>query len=235
MKARLGIVTIGQAPRLDVVPEMAELIGSGVEIVERGALDGLGAEGVAALAPGARDEVLVTRLADGAAVFVGKRQVTPRVQAQIRALEAEGVTLTVLLCTGAFEGLAPRRPLLEPDKVLLGVLRGVRVRGRLGVLTPSTRHVPQTEARWRSYGFDPVVVAVSPYGRGGGAGGDAAEGAGALEAAAAAFRGGDAGLVLLDCMGFQRPARQRLRAALDVPVLVANLLVARVAAELLGA
>src|SRR5256886_10674944 len=42
--------------------------------------------------------------------------------------------------------------------VLLGVLRGLSHPGRLGVLTPSERHVPQTTARWRADGFDAAVV-----------------------------------------------------------------------------
>ena len=48
MRRRLGIVTIGQTPRTDVIPEMAEVLGPGVEIVERGALDGLDIPAVAA-------------------------------------------------------------------------------------------------------------------------------------------------------------------------------------------
>jgi hypothetical protein len=35
--------------------------------------------------------------------------------------------------------------------------------GRLGVLTPSERHVPQTIARWRASGFDAHVAPLSPY------------------------------------------------------------------------
>jgi len=37
----VGLITIGQSPRPDVVPDMAEIIGPGVEIREAGALDGL--------------------------------------------------------------------------------------------------------------------------------------------------------------------------------------------------
>jgi protein AroM len=69
-RARLGLVTIGQTPRTDVVPEMAEVLGPGIEIVERGALDGLDIQAITALAPGPGDEVLVTRLRGGAPVFV---------------------------------------------------------------------------------------------------------------------------------------------------------------------
>jgi protein AroM len=224
MKPRLGLVTIGQAPRADIVPEMADLLGPGVEIVERGALDGLGRPEIAALAPGPGDDVLVTRLADGASVFLAKRHVTPRVQQKLDELDALGVAMTILLCTGKFEGLRASRPLLEPDKVLLGVIRGVRFAGRLGVLTPSERQVAQTERRWRDYGFDPIVVATSPY-----------VGPASPAALAERFRAGGVGLLLLDCIGFRRPVRDALQAALGVPVIVANLLVARVAAEMLGA
>ena len=228
MTPKIGMVTVGQAPRVDVVPEMATLLGS-AEIIERGALDGLGREEIAPLAPTGDDEVLVTRLANGGSVFVGKRHVTPLVQKRIGEVEAEGVALTVLLCTGAFHGLSARRPLVEPDKILLGTLRAISFTGRLGVLTPSSRHVAQTEARWRSHGFDPVVVPLSPYESGHPA--DGAE----LGAIAQALRAGDAGLVVFDCIGFTRQLGTALRQALAIPMLVANRLVARVVAELIAA
>jgi protein AroM len=223
VKARLALITIGQAPRIDVVPEMAEILGPGVELVERGALDDLGPAQIAALAPGPGDDVLVTRLADGSSVFVAKRHITPLAQQRIREVEALGVGMTVLMCTGRFEGLQATRPLAEPDKILLGVLRGVRFPGRLGVLTPSPRHVEQAERHWREYGFDPVVVPLSPY-----------EAGGELATVADQFRAGGTGFLLLDCIGFRQSLRRDLQAAVGVPVVVANLLVARVVAEMLG-
>src|SRR5437868_6533603 len=192
-KARIGMVTIGQAPRSDVVPDMAALL-PGVEIVEAGALDGLDRTAIASLAPEGDDEILVTRLADGSAVFVGKSRVLSRVKARIAALEDQGVALTVLLCTGAFPRMAARRPLLGPHQILLGVLRGLSHPGRLGVLTPSERHVPQTTARWRADGFDAVVVPLSPYEE---------HDPASLALAPAALRTADAGLVLLDSIGYR--------------------------------
>ena len=38
----VGLVTIGQAPRDDVVPDMVEILGRDVHLVQAGALDGLG-------------------------------------------------------------------------------------------------------------------------------------------------------------------------------------------------
>ena len=39
-KLILGTVTIGQAPRTDLIPEIKQFLGDGVEILEAGALDG---------------------------------------------------------------------------------------------------------------------------------------------------------------------------------------------------
>jgi len=159
----VGLVTIGQSPRVDVVPDMEAILGPAVTVRERGALDGLDRTAIAELAPGPGDDILVTRLADGSPVFVAKRHVVARVQAAIGELERGGVTMTALLCTGAFPALDASRLLVLPHQVLLGVLRALRWPGRLGIVTPSVQHVPQTEARWRADGFDPVVVPLSPY------------------------------------------------------------------------
>ncbi len=184
---RIGLITIGQSPRSDVVPDMAAVLGGDVEIVEAGALDGQSRERIAALGP--------------------------------------EVALNVLLCTGAFPRLAARRPLLEPQQLLLGLLRALTFPGRLGVLTPSERHVSQTAARWREAGFDAHVVPLSPY--------EETDPA-AVRRAADALRTGHAGLVVMDCIGFRRKTRDEIAAVTGVPVLLANLLVARVAAEIVS-
>ena len=124
---KVGLITVGQSPRSDVVPDMAAILGGDVEIVEAGALDGLTREQIAPLAPEGDDEILVTRLADGSSVFVGKTKMIPRIEARIAALEDRGVALNVLLCTGEFPKLAARRPFLEPQQLLLGLLRAMVV------------------------------------------------------------------------------------------------------------
>jgi protein AroM len=221
----IGLVTIGQSPRVDVVPEMAAVMGPGVDVREAGALDGLSGAEIAALAPTGDDEILVTRLADGRSVFLGKQKIVGHVEARIAALERGGVAMTALLCTGAFPPLRASQALIQPQPVLLGTLRGMRWPGRLGVVTPSVPHVPQTEARWRGDGFDPVVVPLSPYEE---------EDAAALARVAAAFRDAGVGLIAMDCMGFRRKTRDELRGLAGAPALLANLLVARVISELCG-
>lgn len=222
---RIGLITVGQAPRNDVVPDMAAILGGDVDILEAGALDGLSAAEIGRLAPEGDDEILVTRLADSSSVFVGKSKMVPLVEARIAALETKGVALNALLCTGEFPKLAAKRPLLEPQQLLLGLLRAMTFPGRLGVLTPSDRHVPQTRERWKRSGFDAVVAPLSPYQE---------EDPAAVRGAAEALRAGGAGLVVMDCIGFRRKTRDEVAQLVGAPTLVANLLVARVAAELLG-
>lgn len=224
-RPRLGLVTLGQTPREDIVPEMAAVLGPGIEILERGALDGLDAPAVSALAPGPDEQVLITRLRDGTAVFVSLPRIAPRVQACLHELDREGVALSAVLCTGTFPGLAAAAPLLLPDRLVAGVLRGLGHGGRLGVLVPSDAHRRQAGPRWRALGAEPVVAVLSPYGPP-----DPA----ALAQAAEVLASGEAALLVLDCMGYRRQTRDALRGLLGIPVLQPNLLLARVAAELLG-
>ena len=48
---KIGMITIGQSPRIDIVPEMREVLGADVEILEAGALDGLTLEEVKKILP----------------------------------------------------------------------------------------------------------------------------------------------------------------------------------------
>ena len=223
----VGLVTIGQSPRPDIVPDMAAIIGPGVDIREAGALDGLTPRGRRRAEadrrrrdprhPPARRHRRLRRQAEDRPAW--SKSASPR-------LEREGAQLTALLCTGAFPPLRATRSLIQPQPVLFGTLRGMSWPGRLGVVTPSVPHVPQTEARWRGDGFDPVVVPLSPYEE---------EDPAALRRAGGALRSAGVGLVVMDCMGFRRKTRDEMRDLTGAPVLLANFLVARVIAELCGA
>jgi len=70
-----------------------------------------------------------------------------------------------------------------------------------------------------------VVAPLSPYEE---------DDAAAVKRAADTLRAGGAGLVVMDCIGFRRKTRDEVAHLVGAPALLANLLVARVAAELLG-
>ena len=80
---KLGILTIGQSPRIDILGDLLPLWGNHIEILEAGALDGLTMEEIEKMKPGPEDRMLVTRLADGTVVHVAEEALTDCLQEKI--------------------------------------------------------------------------------------------------------------------------------------------------------
>ncbi|MCB0157369.1 MAG: AroM family protein, partial [Caldilineaceae bacterium] len=107
MDKRIGLLTIGQSPRPDLVQTLPVL--SPFAQVEAGALDGLAAAAIP-LAAGAFP--LTTRLADGGTVVVDEAFLLPRMQAAVHRLEEAGVAAILLMCAGTFGPVTSRVPLV---------------------------------------------------------------------------------------------------------------------------
>ena len=65
---KIGAITIGQAPRVDVTADILSIFDDSLELLQAGGLDGLTREQIAEFAPGKEDYVLVSRLTDGSSV-----------------------------------------------------------------------------------------------------------------------------------------------------------------------
>jgi protein AroM len=113
-----GIVTIGQSPRTDVVPEIAALLPGGTLLIERGALDDVGRAGLARLAPAHGEEVLVSQLRDGTEVTVAESRVMPLVRGAVEHVTDRGAAVVAFLCTGSLGGISCPRPLLMPGPLV---------------------------------------------------------------------------------------------------------------------
>lgn len=224
MSKIIGTVTIGQAPRVDVVPEISSILGNDVEIREAGALDGLTKAEIAKLAPEKGDYVLVTRLADGTSVQVAERHITPRIIEKINGHFKSGIPLVFLLCTGEFPGFDTGGLLIRPQKILFSAVSAVAEGQRLGILTPSPDQVPQSEHRWSAASKTVKVVPSSPY----------VDGMAAAERAARELADWNVGLTVMDCMGYTGAMQQRVREITGKPVILARGIAARTVKELIG-
>src|SRR5687768_1806452 len=84
--ARIGMATIGQAPRDDVVPAMRAYLPDGVEIVERGALDGLTHDETRPFWAAPGEVGIVTKLRDDSSVLLSHAKILPAMQAVVDGL-----------------------------------------------------------------------------------------------------------------------------------------------------
>ncbi|MDF1524574.1 MAG: AroM family protein, partial [Trueperaceae bacterium] len=79
----IGFATIGQSPRDDLVPYLVERLGAPVRVLERGVMDGLDADKLAALDRGEDGLHMVTKLRDGGSARIAYELALPRMQAEV--------------------------------------------------------------------------------------------------------------------------------------------------------
>ncbi|MDA8249072.1 MAG: AroM family protein [Rhodospirillales bacterium] len=211
---RVGLITIGQSPRTDIVPEIRQALGDGFEVIERGALNNLSKARIAALAPEAGDTDLVAKLTDGTTVVVGKAAIAPLLQHCLDEIDGF-VDAAAVLCAGRFPELRCRVPLLEIDHILSGCAHAVSRNRQIGVLVPLASQVPSVEHRWRTQAFQVSTAVGSPY--------MAEE---QLCQGARHLRNADVDTVVLGCMGFTQSKKALVAEIVRVPVLLPSTLLA---------
>jgi protein AroM len=139
-------------------------------------------------------------------------------------LEEQGYKTIQLLCTGKFDHLHTKQALLlEPDRIIPPLLAAMVSGHRLGIVVPVEEQIKQQANKWLMLAASPCFAVASPYLN------DDAE----LARAANALQRQGAEVVVLDCMGYNQRHRDFLQRRLGIPVLLANVLVAKLAAELI--
>src|SRR3954452_1549370 len=95
----LGTLTIGHAPRPDVVPIIDRHVALQVRRIHRGVLDGLSRSEIEArYKPQPGEAALVTRLRDGSVVELSRARMREGVQDLVRVLENDGCDVILVLC-----------------------------------------------------------------------------------------------------------------------------------------
>lgn len=207
---KVGLVTIGQSPRDDVVPSMFPRTDSG-DILQAGALDDMSADLIAGLKPGAGEHPLVTRLGSGDEVVVSKERITPHLQLAVSRLEMMGAAAICVLCTGEFNLHADSARLIYPDRLLKGVVDALLPEGSLGVVMPHAGQADWMRAKWATDARPVHLEVYSPYD----------PGANLLSVADSLVKAGTH-LIVLDCMGYNVSMQERLLDRTGVPVVLAN-------------
>jgi len=219
----LGVVVVGQSPRPDIVAQLRAVVGADIAIDLRGALDGLNRDQIGGIKPADGYDALFTRLPGGEAVKISKHAVERRALGVVDALAAQGVTATMMCCTGDFPLLEGQRGVVLPSNVLAGIVHALLPRGRLGLFVPIPDQVGTLDQKWRRPGIEIVSLPMTP-------GCPDAE----IDSAAEKMQALAPDLVVLDCMSYTQAMKDRVRQRLRVPVILGISAAARVVSELVA-
>lgn len=219
----IGLLTIGQSPRDDVLPGLLEILGEGYEIIEAGALDDLTLEDINKVEFQHDDYILVSRMRDGTEVKFTKSFVLPLLQDKILMLEKQGVKLIVIMCTGKFPKFKSDGLVVTPQEILKGVVEGTLKEGRLGVVFPAAEQVSGADESLNMKGLEVYADHMSPYDQG-------------IEVypLARRLKEKNLDLIFLNCFGFNSHVKRVISEETGVPVIQSNALIARVLKELIS-
>lgn len=220
---KVGIVTIGQSPRVDITADLAPCLLPNIELVEAGAMDPFTLEEIEArFYPEAGDTVLVSRMRDGRQAKMGEHKIMPYVQEAIQKLAGEGVSAVVLMCTGKFPAFHCPVPFITPYNLIHGVVGSTFPGAKIGVIAPDPDQIEQAARWWQEDGYSAAAVSLSPY-----IGSD-------IASAAAGLKDFAPDLVILDCLGYTTQMKNEVISVLPKAAILPRTLIARLLNELFG-
>ncbi|EJA0674371.1 AroM family protein [Salmonella enterica] len=224
MSASLAILTIGVVPMSEVLPLLTEYIDE-QHITHHSLLGKMSREDVMAdyaVEPG--DDPLLTLLNDNQIAHVSRQKVERDLQSVVEVLDNQGYDVIILMSTAAIKSMAARNSiLLEPLRIILPLVASIVDGHQVGVIVPVAELLAAQEKKWQVLQMPPVYSLANPVH------GSEQQ----LIDAGQALLDQGADVIMLDCLGFHQRHRDILQQALDVPVLLSNVLIARLASELL--
>ncbi len=219
---KIGIVTIGQSPRPDVVGEVLRVLGKGYAVIEKGALDDYTAEELEKIRAKPGEHLLVTRLRNGQEIKVSHEFIVSRIQGCVDFLESKNVDIILLLCTGKFPDFNSKHLIIQPSEIVKGTVAASIRRGKLAVISPAREQIPKTATN--TYGADVNVYydSASPYGS-----------IEELKEMAKRVSKENVDLIFLNCMGFTHEMKLIVKNITNKPVIQSSSLVGRVIQEII--
>lgn len=224
MSASLAILTIGVVPMSEVLPLLTEYIDE-QHITHHSLLGKMSREDVMAdYAVELGDDPLLTLLNDNQIAHVSRQKVERDLQSVVEVLDNQGYDVIILISTAAIKSMAARNSiLLEPLRIIPPLVASIVDGHQVGVIVPVAELLAAQEKKWQVLQMPPVYSLANPVH------GSEQQ----LIDAGQALLDQGADVIMLDCLGFHQRHRDILQQALDVPVLLSNVLIARLASELL--
>ncbi|MFX0052928.1 MAG: AroM family protein [Candidatus Hermodarchaeota archaeon] len=208
LKSKIGLLTIGQSPREDILPELLPFLSPHLETVEVGLLDGLNFENINDLKPETTESQLITRLNDGSQVQLSERKICKLLPRAIhRMITERKVNAVGILCTHNFPKSDFSCPIIYPFDYLKFLVNFVLKIKNLGVIIPSNDQIEMTENKWETEKI--IVEAKSPYNK-----------SNSWRRIIQPLVQEKVEAIVLDCIGYKIRDKQTIQNLIPVPILL---------------
>jgi protein AroM len=215
---KVGVITIGQSPRVDLVPEITKYIDEDIQLDEY-----TYEEAKKKFKPVSGENVLVSRMRDGKQIEMREDLVNEGIQKYIYNVENDGIYTILLLCTGKFPQFQHQNLLIKPFSLIHSIVKSIVGEEKVGIIVPDTSQTSQCKKWWGNSGMNVVIKSASPY----------KNIDGEMERVALKLKDECVSMIVMDCMGYSIQMKKRVQEISDIPVILSRALVARVLNEIL--
>jgi hypothetical protein len=219
---KLGVLTIGQAPRNDFMQDILPLLSDRFHVLERGALDPFEKnEIIERFSPDFGDKVLVSRMRNGSQVVFAEKYISPLIQDAVKALEKKKCDIILLMCTGKFPEIEHESILIKPQELIPPMINKIAGNKFFGLIIPDESQREQMYEWWDKSEDELIVHTASPY-----------QSMEALDLAAQAMKADGVDLIFMDCMGYTKAMKRRVEEITGKMVILPRTLITRIINEL---
>lgn len=220
---KIGFITIGQSPRVDIMEDVRKIIPANIEIIEAGALDEFSPQYIDKhLSPGKNSQFLVSRMRDGSQVEIAEEKIHYLLQNCVDKLNEKGCNIILMMCTGNIPELKSEVPVLAPQKILHNMMKNIGFTGNMGVFVPEKEQDESIKRAWNSQGMDISTFFASPYG-------DIEE----IKKEAISLDNKDISIIFMDCMGYSEKMKNIVSEITGKPVIIPRTMIVKIALELM--
>jgi len=225
MKPTVAILSIGIVPVDEIRTVLTEHVTED-KVTHISLLGNMSREDVSMeFAPDASEEQHLVMLSSHQQVSVGRDKVTLAMQNLVSLLDKLDYEVILLMNTMPLTGLIAKSAiLLEPDRILPPLVASIVEGHQVGIIVPFSDLITSQQNKWHLLGKKPFFDVANPV-----EGSDEA-----LISAGRRLVERGATVIVLDYLAFMHRHQKLLEKQFDLPVILSNMLVVRLASELLA-
>lgn len=143
---RVLFLTVGRTPRIDLLPEILEILDMDLDVVERGVLDDLTPDEIDEMLARPGEDALCTLLSENIRVVLSKAAVRRKLERILHDIKPYDCDLVVLLTTGLLRDFHSPRPMVNAQRAVEAAIMSLSSNGQtIGLIHPLERQVTEID------------------------------------------------------------------------------------------